>query len=160
MKKHISTIFVGILSIILGGALGYIIGKNSSNEDEMKNKMLKYYATFNSWLELKQNNKNLSDYFEKMGYKTIAIYGMKEVGERLYCELRDSDIDVKYAIDQNADSIFSDLNVYSLDDSLPEVDAIIVTPVYYYNSILSKLADKVNCPVISLDDVIGSLKRN
>lgn len=155
MKIRVSTIAVGILNLISGIAVGYSIGKTNSSEEEMKNKMLKYYVTLNNWIGKKQKNINLSSYFEKMGYNSVAIYGMKEVGERLYEELKDTKTEVKYAIDQNAESIYADIDVYSPDDDLPEVDVIVVTATYYYNSILNKIKDKIACPIISLDDVIA-----
>lgn len=155
MKIRVSTIAVGILSLISGIAVGYSIGKTNSSEEEMKNKMLKYYVTLNNWIGKKQKNINLSSYFEKMGYNSVAIYGMKEVGERLYEELKDTKTEVKYAVDQNAESIYADIDVYSPDDDLPEVDVIVVTATYYYNSILNKIKDKIACPIISLDDVIA-----
>lgn len=155
MKIRVSTIAVGILNLISGIAVGYSIGKTNSSEEEMKNKMLKYYVTLNNWIGKKQKNINLSSYFEKMGYNSVAIYGMKEVGERIYEELKDTKTEVKYAIDQNAESIYADIDVYSPDDDLPEVDVIVVTATYYYNSILNKIKDKIACPIISLDDVIA-----
>ena len=155
MKKRVSTIAVGILSLISGIAVGYSIGKTNSSEEEMKNKMLKYYVTLNNWIGKKQKNINLSSYFEKMGYNSVAIYGMKEVGERLYEELKDTKTEVKYAVDQNAESIYADIDVYSPDDDLPEVDVIVVTATYYYNRILNNIKDKISCPIISLDDVIA-----
>ena len=155
MKIRVSTIAVGILNLISGIAVGYSIGKTNSSEEEMKNKMLKYYVTLNNWIGKKQKNINLSSYFEKMGYNSVAIYGMKEVGERLYEELKDTKTEVKYAVDQNAESIYADIDVYSPDDDLPEVDVIVVTATYYYNSILNNIKDKISCPIISLDDVIA-----
>lgn len=157
MKIRLSTVVVGVLGLISGIAIGYSRVRISSSEREMKNKMYKYYVTLNNWLEKKQNNINLSSYFQNMGYKSVAIYGMKEVGERLYNELKDTETEVKYVIDQNADSIYADVDIYSPDDKLPEVDIIVVTATYYYNSILSNLKDKVSCPIISLDDVINSI---
>lgn len=155
MKIKLSTAIVGILGLTSGIAVGYFKARTNSSEEEMKNKMLKYYITLNNWIGKKQKNINLSSYFEKMGYKSVAIYGMKEVGERLYDELKDTKTEVKYAIDQNAESIYADIDVYLPDDKLPEADVIVVTATYYYNSILNNIKDKVCCPIVSLDDVIA-----
>ena len=160
MKKRLYFVGIGILGFIFGGiSIGYIKSNSNKKEREMGVKMTKYYFTLNNWIEIKQDNKNLSMYFNTMGYKTVAIYGMKEVGERLYKELKDSEVVVKYAIDQNAEGIYSDVDIYSVDDELPDVDVIVVTPTYYYNSILKNLKDKVKCPIISLDDIIASTKK-
>ena len=155
MKIKLSTVIVGILGLISGITVGYFKARTNSSEAEMKNKMLKYYITLNNWIGKKQKNINLSSYFEKLGYNSVAIYGMKEVGERLYEELKDTKTEVKYAIDQNAESIYADIDVYLPDDNLPEVDVIVVTATYYYNSILNNIKDKVHCPIVSLDDVIA-----
>ena len=109
---------------------------------------------YSKWLTLKQQGKSLVQYFERNQYKTVAIYGMKELGERLYDELKDSDIKVLYAIDKNADAIYAEVDVLTPDDDLPEVDLIVVTPVHYFDEIEEMLADKVDCPVISIEDVV------
>ena len=159
MKKRLCFVGIGILGFIIGGTcVGYLKSNSNMKEREIGLKMTKYYFTLNNWIKIEQENKNLSMYFKNMGYKTVAIYGMKEVGERLYQELKNSEVMVKYAIDQNAESIYADVDVYSLDDELPDVDVIVVTPTYYYNSILNNLKDKVKCPIISIDDVIGAVK--
>ena len=108
----------------------------------------------NQWIIDKQNGKDLREFFLENGYKEIAIYGMSYLGERLLDELDGTDIAVKYAIDRNADNIYAPCEVVKPDDILSSVDAIIVTPVFYFDEIERQLVPKVNCPVISLEDVI------
>lgn len=79
---------------------------------------------------------------------------MRELGERLEAELNGSDIHVRYVIDQNADNINTKLPKYTVSDDLPEVDAIVVTAVYYYQEIEETLSRKVDYQVISLEDVV------
>ena len=40
------------------------------------------------------------------------------------------------------------------EEELPEVDAVIVTAVYEYDEIEKMLADRVSCPVISLEEIL------
>ena len=56
------------------------------------------FLMMNQWVKVKQDGKNLSSYFEKEGYKQIAIYGMSYAGETLMEELIDSPVTVKYGI--------------------------------------------------------------
>ena len=42
----------------------------------------------------------------------------------------------------------------SPNDYLPEVDAVIVTPVFYYDEIKKNLSDKVKGKIISLHDIL------
>ena len=93
-------------------------------------------------------------FFIQNGYKTVAIYGMKELGERLYDELKNSEIAVKYVIDQNADAIYADVDVVAPEDSLEDVDVVVVTAIHYFEEIESMLGEKVDYPIISLEDII------
>jgi len=109
------------------------------------------------WLEIKRKNKRLEPYFGKNGFKTIAIYGMGHLGECLYEELRDSEtVKVLYAIDKDPVNI-TDLRIVSPDDDLCEVDAIVVTAVSYFEEIADMLWEKVDYPIVSLEDIIRSI---
>lgn len=121
-------------------------------------KFVKYFGLLDRWLWLKLQNKEIKEFFETKGYKRIAIYGLGEVGSRLYEELsRNSDISVIYAIDNNADKKNSPLKLYKPEDTLPDVDVIVVSVDYIYDDIAELLSDKVSCPIISIDDVIFSI---
>lgn len=123
-------------------------------QQNLSDKHLAMFLMMNQWVTVKQDGKNLADYFEEMGYKTIAIYGMSYVGERLLEELKGSEIEVKYGIDQNADFIDSDMEIVTMDDKLESVDAVIVTPIFFFDEIEEKLSDRIECPIISLEDII------
>ena len=83
---------------------------------------------------------------------------MSHVGERLYDELKNSDINVKYAIDKDAINIYSEINVYTLKDQLDDVDVVIVTPIFYFDNIRNELRNKFNCPIISIEDVLWKIQ--
>ena len=79
---------------------------------------------------------------------------MSYLGERLLDELKDTGIVVRYGIDKNAQNIYADVEIKSLDDELPEVDAIVVTAVYFFDEIEEELSKRVEYPIISLEDVV------
>ena len=108
----------------------------------------------NQWVKVKQEGKQLSTYFEQNHYKKIAIYGMSYAGETLVDELKDTAIEVAYGIDQRADSLFADIDIVSIDDLQNDVDAIVVTAITFFDEIEEKLSEKVECPIISLEDVL------
>ena len=108
----------------------------------------------NQWLCIKQEGKSLDEYFKENNYKTVAIYGMGEMGNRLYDELKNTDIEVKYAIDKNASSTYSELDVKEIDDELPEVDVVVVTATFAFDDIVEDIQDKFVCPIVSLEDVV------
>ena len=93
------------------------------------------------------------EYFKKNEYKTVAVYGMKELGERLCDELKGTDITVSYAIDKNADQLYADIDIVTPDDELAPVDVIVVTAITFFDEIEEMMSEKVDCPVISLEDI-------
>ena len=79
---------------------------------------------------------------------------MSYAGETLIEELKGSDITIAYGIDKNADSIYADIEVFALGDNLPDVDAVIVTAITYFDEIEEILSTKLKCPVLSLEDIL------
>lgn len=150
---------IAVLSTFLGavaGAVGdgYLKGKQIKQKSSKVDKFKNYYNMLNQWLMLKQEGKTLVSYFEENGYNTIAIYGMGEMGNRLYDELKGSDIKIKYAIDKNASSTYSDIDVFEVEDELEKVDVVVVTAVFAFDEIEEELSEKIDFPVISLEDVV------
>ena len=82
---------------------------------------------------------------------------MAELGQFLVLELRDSGFDVKYGIDRRAGAIAAGIPVLTLEHELPLVDVVIVTAVYFFNQIADSLTDRLECPVISIEDVLYSI---
>ena len=50
---------------------------------KMSEKHLNLLIMMSEWVRIKQEGKNISDYLKQNNYKTVAIYGMSYVGERL-----------------------------------------------------------------------------
>ena len=152
-------VVLAILSALTGGALGAAAVGKAANEKlqvirSYRDKHLALFLMMNEWVKIKQEGKNLSSYFEKNGYKKIAIYGMSYAGETLASELAGSNVQVAYGIDRNANSVYADFAILSVEDELEEVDAIVVTAITFFDEIEDKLSEKVECPIISLEDVL------
>lgn len=129
--------------------------KNISNENK---KVEQYYRLFNHWLMLNQRGFSLEQYFLEREYKNIAVYGMGPLGKRLCDELRNTSVKIDFVTDINIERIHTNEITCNLNDVMPEVDAFVVTPTYYYNEIESLLKQKVDCPIISIEEVLFSLK--
>lgn len=154
----VGTIAGGVVGAAAG--MGYEFIKEEKRLDKMEDNYKKFeffYKLLITWVEMKQEGKNLAEYFEYNNIKSIAIYGMKELGERLVKELEGSDIEIKYIIDQNADKIETQYKKVKPDDDLEPVDAIVVTAIYYFQDIEEKLSKKVDCEIISLEDAVYGL---
>lgn len=155
MKKTLISLLATMGGAVVGGtAAKKIIGKELEVQRNMSAKHLALFLMMDRWVAVKQEGKNLADYLEKSGYKTIAVYGMSYAGERFVEELAYSNIQIKYCIDRNADNINSDIDIITLDDELEPVDAIIVTPIFFFDEIKRELSTKIDCPIVSLEDIL------
>lgn len=155
MKKNILVIISAVIGIFAGG---YIVGNVSRNVlipmREQSDKITQYYKLLDKWLRMRQSGIMLNCYFEKKGYKKIAIYGMKELGRRLVDELRETEVEIVCVIDQNTKEMHSEVKVITPEEKIPDVEAVVVTAVYYFQEIDEKLSTKVDCPILSLEEVL------
>lgn len=129
--------------------------KQLKNSDKDKiEKLSEFYNILIQWISLNQKGITVGDFMKKKGYRTVAIYGMKELGELLYEELKSSGVCVMYIIDQFKEPIFIDVPVLNPNEPLSTVDVIIVTAVHYFEEIREQLKSKTDCPVYSLEDIL------
>lgn len=160
MKGKKFIIFSVMTSIVLVGC--YLTDrwnmKRITALKSVNDKFSDNYQLLNHWLEIKNEGKNLARYFADMEYRRIAIYGMAELANRLSEELAGSGVEIVYGIDRDASCSISRIaDVYSLQDPLPEVDVIIVTPYYAFETIKKDLEKKVKCPVVSIEEIVWSV---
>lgn len=150
---------IGVFSAVAGAAAGVVgmskvLGDKINQKQKLSDKHLALFLMMNQWVKIKQEGKNLASYFEKKGYQKIAIYGMSYAGETLVEELKHSDITIKYGIDQNADKMYADFDIVSPEETLDEVDVIVVTSITFFDEIEEKLRGKTDCQIISLEDIL------
>lgn len=140
---------------MLGASIaGKMEGDKRRKAQNMSNKHFELFTMMNQWVKVKQAGKNLSSFFKERGLSRIAIYGMSYAGETLLGELQGTGIEVAYGIDRNAGSLYSDINIVSMEDVLEEVDAVVVTAITFFDEIEENLEKKLSCPIISLEDVL------
>lgn len=166
MKKGIGMAVSGLIGTALGVGMTKKVDKPEIERNKelkaLADKHLALFLMMNQWVNIKQEGKNLSSYFERNGYKRIAIYGMSYAGCTLYDELLNSDIEIAYLIDQNVQKAMSlgkgfGAKFVSMDEPLEEVDAIVVTPITFFEEIYKNLRKKIECPIVSLEDIIDEV---
>lgn len=162
MKKFMISILSAGAGALAGMAAGTGLARKTSDteiakEREMAEKHLALFLMMNRWVEVKQQDKSLADYLLTRKYQTIAVYGMSYAGERLVEELKNSGVTVSYGIDKKAGGVYSDMEVVSPEEDLREVDAVIVTSIFFMDEIEKDLSAKLSCPIISLEDMLYEL---
>ena len=152
-------IMVGMISFIAGLLVHEFVfmktrKKHLGSMEENYEKVSEFYSVLVQWIKIHNEGRQLSEYFMRNGYRTIAIYGMKELGKCLLEELKNTNIEVLYAIDQAAENIYAEIDVVKPTDQLREVDVVVITAIHYYESIAPKLEEILKCPILSIEDVV------
>lgn len=125
---------------------------NNDNSKRVISRYRGYWTLYDKWLSKLESNHRIEDYFLKMGYKKIAIYGIGMIGKHLINEI-DEDL-ILYGIDQKGNELKMNFPIYYPNEKLPEVDVVVVTIVSDFYHILKNLEGIVNCPVVSIEEVV------
>ena len=160
MKKNESIVWItrfGLIYAIVTGIRKFLKKKRKRRADlqALSDKHLDLYLLMNQWVHVEQEGKNLASYLQELNIKKIAIYGINYMGQTLIDELKETNIQVVYGIDRNADIImYADVDIFTPDMISDDVDAVVVTAVNYFDEIEEELSKKLNCRIISLEDML------
>ena len=122
-------------------------------------KMQSYYEVLIRWITVKQANRSIVDYFFRKGFMRVGIYGARGIGMCIYDELKDSSLEIVGIIDKCADNmtIDDDVDLFAPDDNIPNMDVLVVAPVYCFNEIKTDMEKRVSCQIISIREVVSNV---
>lgn len=154
-----------LLALGLSEAINAAVFIKLLKEQEKKKQALKKglenmtgkYALAVEWVRLLQRKRSIPDYLKERGYHTAIIYGLSDIGLRLYDELKDSAIKIICLLDQNAFGKVEGTKIFSPNDHFPQADIIIVATPFFLLEIEKALLDKTDCPIVALDDLITEM---
>jgi len=156
MVKRLAIVAISSLTGYVLGTIGTVKRLNSKKRkmQMLSDKHEALFMLMNQWVKVKQAGKGIAGYLEHKGYKKIAIYGMGYAGETLVRELYNSNIQIEYGIDREADNINAEFKVVKPDAQLEKADVLIVTSITFFDEIVTDLCGKIDCPIISLEDIL------
>lgn len=160
-KKKILQIFLKLAAVT--GGIAYILYADSkviNNERRKSNRYASYYELVYKWLVNKNNGKKIEEYFKKNGYNKIAIYGAGTLGELLYHDLENCNIEVKGFMDKNTSVGIDNVKTYQIEEMREnkEVDCIVVTPIFCFCDIEDELREKgIINKIVSLEEIVFEL---
>ncbi len=159
MRKSTASIIGGVIgSVIGGGLIGHKYCAKLMAARQLADKHLTMIRLYDIWMMTKQNGRSVSEYLMEKGIHEVAIYGMSYMGIRLFHELKDSLICVKFGIDCSLKTRIKGLDVYHLDEIKDsDVDAVIVTAFFAFDSIKKNLENLNFHNVIALDEIFYDL---
>lgn len=132
--------------------------KKFYEEQDMNRRLTKLNAAFSvaiKWLEIKQKGYSLAEYFKRNNIQSVAIYGMAALGCRLYDELENIGIKIKYLLDKNPDGMEQIFEFTTLDNENLAVDVIVVTVAAAERQIVKELQSMGHKKVIGLSDILN-----
>lgn len=109
------------------------------------------------WMYLKEKQISLAKYLERFSVKTVAVYGLGILGKHLLEEFNDSSIEIKYIIDQKSDLKHPEYKIIhpiQIDEIGDNVDAIIITPVWEFETIYKDIKAKTDVKIFSIEEII------
>lgn len=122
-------------------------------------KFYSYYNMLSEWMELKNKNVNLCEYFDGLETKKFAIYGCGKIGKLAIDELLKSDAKISCIVDKADLESYKNIPVVKIDNIAKEVNAIIITTTYEYLDVATELSKYSDVVFISLEDMIHKLYR-
>ena len=115
--------------------------------------------TLSLWVKIKKYPHILGDYLKNKGIYKVAIYGYySRMADVLQKELLNDGICIEYIIDRKGRLCGSTFPVYSINDLLPSIDAIIVAPVGLYEETKFTIMKKENLQFLDLKQIIKKLE--
>lgn len=153
MKSENKCFLVGALSFVTGFFFGGKVLVGMINDYKMRmERNLSNMLLFHDWLEFLYSGGSITQYFHRNGYKKILIYGNGYIGQRLFHALEQTDIEVVAVMDQtNSSDSLAEGILIGVDSRIPEIDCVVITPVFYYEEIRHMLQKKTQCPMIAVD---------
>lgn len=111
------------------------------------------------WAKIKNVSQMLGDYLKSKKICNVALYGYSNFGKFIHSELVTAGVHVEYVIDRKGRMLECICPVYTIDESLPFVDAVIVAPVGLYEEVEPILSEKRSAKVLDLCNIIEELIR-
>ena len=130
--------------------------------DAIARQYMNMVKIYDYWMYLKNKGIKLEQYFVNHKYRTIAVYGMNYIGNRIYDELLNTSIKVYFGIDMAGNSIEYEIPILNMKSSefiekVQDIDVIVVTALASYQQILVELRKICNNPVVSIEQILSEL---
>lgn len=113
-------------------------------------------------LALKNQGRSIAAYLQSRNVKNVAIWGCSELGERVYDELKNSDLNVVCGIDKRPEN--KELGVPVLLPTLEnknvisKCDAILITPVFNLTEVVDTISSlDIQAELYSIDKVLAEM---
>lgn len=110
---------------------------------------------YDMWMLSKEGGDSVAKVLERLGMHRILIYGLAELGIRLFYELKETAITVVGGIDKNRAINLAFLDVFhEIPPKKQDVEAVVVTALTSYDEIRGELEKAGYERIIALDEIL------
>lgn len=120
-------------------------------------KISAYFHLMEQWLSLLEKGIGMEQFFLERNIKRVAVYGVGIMGAHLAMELTQGGLEVICGIDMGENRWELNIPVVDSWERIPLVDAVVVTPFLDFGHIANKLEAKLQCPILSIREIICEL---
>lgn len=133
----------------------------SNNNDTKINikEQTEYEKICEEWEKISNKGHKIWEYLLNHKYRKIAIYGIGNLGIKVYEEIEESPIEISYVVDRNSSYIEEVLKVVNPNDILPEIDLLLVAVAKEEKEIINKYKEKYTFPVMGISDIINEIAK-
>ncbi len=122
-------------------------------------KYKRMFYVYDRWLRLKCKGADLFAGLKEDGIRSVAVYGVSDTGRRIWEKMTEEGFFVQYYIDMNAEYLKEYIPVYSPQEALPRVDAVVIALVEQEKQIKEMLREKGMDRVLSVWELSGIWER-
>ncbi|SFL03304.1 hypothetical protein SAMN05216390_10897 [Lachnospiraceae bacterium KH1T2] len=95
---------------------------------------------------------------KKQSISKLSIYGMGDLGIKLYEILKKKQVSVLYGVDKNPELYISGIKIlHRIEDVTNEPDIMIVTPELYYEGIKKELSRYYFNPIVRMSEFVNEI---
>lgn len=158
-----------------------VLRKRNSNNDKNRKEFIKYlYKRYNNvcearmmyvnseiidnykriinlWEQTTNKGHSLSRYLLKYNYRKIALYGMGDLGCKVFKELADTEVEIVYVVDKSPQFINEVFRVLSPEDIMPAVDLLLITVANEEEGIVKRYRNKYSFPVMGVSELLDEI---
>lgn len=137
-----------------------IDGESVEKEDDIcrqasgLNKKRETVICLHKWLLRQEQGRKIEEFLVMHHYKNVAVYGAGIIGKHLLTELQNTEIHISCVIDRRNDIDELDYRFITPDQSVDNVDAVVITVAREFDDIYESIKDKWSCPIISIMELV------
>lgn len=131
------------------------------NADEYEKSLAKFHLCMN-WIRIHHQGKGINNLFQDSVYKTVAVYGMGDIGMIAYEEIRKcGSIETVYGIDQGTPLVPKDMKCFRLHEVEKGMkpDAVIITVLAGEEKIEEDLQKHFSCDIYRIADILKGMEQ-